>query len=197
MSAEDRREQVLSAAVIEFASGGLEGTSTDAIARRAGISQPYLFRLYSTKKALFVAAVERTFLRCVETFRGAAEGLTGEAAKEAMGAAYTQLLSDRTFLQMQMQAYAGCADPEVRDATRAGFDRLWDEAVILTGLPDDRIHEFFAHGMLLNVAASMGLDLDCGDELSVRLLGGEKAAELAGALRSATADPRDPVAATS
>src|SRR6195952_3835023 len=100
MSADDRREPVLSAAVVEFASGGLEGTSTDAIARRAGISQPYLFRLYSTKKALFVAAVERTFRRCVEPFRGAAEGLTGEVAKEAMGAAYTQLLSDRTFLQM-------------------------------------------------------------------------------------------------
>lgn len=196
MSAEDRREQVLSSAVIEFASGGLQGTSTDAIARRAGISQPYLFRLYATKKALFIAAVERTFLRCVETFRSAAEGLTGEAAKEAMGTAYTQLLSDRTFLQVQMQAYAACADPDVRAATRAGFDRLWDEAVILTGLPEPSIHQFFAHGMLLNVAASMGLDLDCRDELSVRLLGGEKATKLAGLLTSSPAVPHASVTAT-
>src|SRR4051812_43226492 len=89
MSAEDRREQILLAAIIEFAERGLEGTSTDAIARRAGISQPYLFRLYSTKKALFVAAVERTFARCVECFQAAAEGLSGDEAKEAMGAAYT------------------------------------------------------------------------------------------------------------
>src|SRR4051794_38245844 len=144
MSAEDRREQVLSAAVLEFAEGGLEGTSTDAIARRAGISQPYLFRLYATKKALFVAVVERTFARCVETFRDAAEDLTGLDAKEAMAAAYIQLLSDRTFLQLQMQSYAACADPDVRAATRAGFDRLWEEAVILTGLPEPSIREFFA-----------------------------------------------------
>jgi AcrR family transcriptional regulator len=184
MSAEDRREQILSAAVIEFAEGGLEGTSTDAIARRAGISQPYLFRLYTTKKALFVAAVERTFLRCVETFRSAADGLTGEAAKEAMGAAYMQLLSDRTFLQVQMQAYASCADPDVRAATRAGFNQLWDEAVVLTGLAEPSIHEFFAQGMLLNVAAAMGLDLDCPDDgLDLRLLGGEKATALAALLR--------------
>src|SRR6195952_1723399 len=197
MSAEDRREQVLSAAVIEFAKGGLEGTNTDAIARRAGISQPYLFRLYATKKALFVAAVERTFLRCVETFRSAAEGLTGEAAKEAMGTAYTQLLSDRTFLQVQMQAYAACADADVRAATRAGFNRLWDEAVVLTGLPEPSIHEFFAHGMLLNVAAAMGLNLDCGDELSVRLLGGEKAAAPPALRPGAPPSSHDPATAAS
>src|ERR1700712_5008539 len=196
MSADERREQVLAAAVVEFADKGLEGTSTDAIARRAGISQPYLFRLYATKKALFVAAVERTFLRCVETFRSAADGLTGEPAKEAMGSAYTQLLSDRTFLQVQMQAYAACADADVRAATRAGFNRLWDEAVVLTGLPEPSIHEFFAHGMLLNVAAAMGLNLDCADDdLSMRLLGGEKAAALAAALQDSTDLSPDPAVA--
>src|ERR1700710_43724 len=159
-TAEERREDVLKAAMIEVASGGLDGTSTDAIARRAGISQPYLFRLFPTKKALFVAAVERTFLRCLETFRDAAEGLTGEAAKEAMGDAYTQLLGDRTFLQVQMQAYAACADPAVRAATRARFGPLWGGAVIPPGPPEDRLPEVFRAGMVVNLAAAMGLDLD-------------------------------------
>ncbi len=177
MSADERREQVLQAAVIDFADRGLEGTSTDAIARRAGISQPYLFRLYPTKKALFVAVVERTFARCAETFEAAAEGHFGLEAKHAMGAAYMQLLGDRTFLQVQMQAYAACSDPDVRAATRAGFSRLWDEAAVLTGLPEVAIHEFIAMGMLLNVAAAMGVDLDCPDDFGQRLLGGLAADE--------------------
>jgi hypothetical protein len=131
--------------------------------------------------------VERTFARCVETFRTAAEGLSGDAAKEAMGTAYVQLLTDRTFLQVQMQAYAACADPDVRAATRAGFNRLWDEAAVLTGLPESSIHEFFAQGMLLNVAAAMGFDLDCSDGLGLRLLGA-KATALA-AMQQGLADP--------
>jgi len=171
MSSVQRREQVLQAAVTEFADRGLEGTSTDAIARRAGISQPYLFRLYPTKKALFVAVVERTFARCAETFESAAQGHAGLEAKHAMGTAYAELLGDRTFLQVQMQAYAACSDPEVRVATRAGFSRLWDEAAVLTGLPEAAIHEFFAMGMLLNVAAAMGVGLDCPDDFGRRLLG--------------------------
>src|SRR6266700_3589556 len=59
MSAGERRETVLEAAVAEFALRGLAGTSTEDVARRAGISQPYLFRLFPTKKALFLALVER------------------------------------------------------------------------------------------------------------------------------------------
>src|SRR5664279_4448109 len=94
-TAEERREDVLKAALIEFAEGGLDGTSTDAIARRAGISPPYLFRLYPTKKALFVAAVERTFERVRAAFRDAAEGLSGMDAKEALADSYLTLLRDQ------------------------------------------------------------------------------------------------------
>ena len=61
MPATERREMVLEAAVAEFAARGLAGTSTEDVARRAGISQPYLFRLFPTKKALFLALVGRCF----------------------------------------------------------------------------------------------------------------------------------------
>ena len=59
MSAEDRKEQVIRAAVTEFAIRGLEGTSTSDIAKRVGVSKPYLFRLFPTKKELFIAACVR------------------------------------------------------------------------------------------------------------------------------------------
>src|SRR3954453_12202039 len=104
-TAEERRESVLRAALPEFAAGGLSGTSTEVIARRAGISQPYLFRLYSTKKALFLATVDLCFARVRTCFEQAAEGREGQDALAAMGAAYGNLLADRDLLLAQMHAY--------------------------------------------------------------------------------------------
>jgi AcrR family transcriptional regulator len=162
MSAEERREAVLEAAVTEFAARGFAGTPAEDVARRAGISQPYLFRLFPTKKALFVALVERCYQRIEDAFTAAAGDRTGEQALEAMGDAYDQLLKDRTLLLLQMQAYAACDDPEIRDAARAGFKRLWALVERLSGVPYDQVVSFFAMGMLMNVAAAM--DLPAVDE---------------------------------
>src|SRR6266487_4688564 len=96
MPAAERREMVLEAAVPEFAAHGLAGTSTEDVARRAGISQPYLFRLFPTKKALFLALVARCFRRGEDTFTAAAGDLTGDEAMAAMADSYTRLLDDRT-----------------------------------------------------------------------------------------------------
>src|SRR5260370_22829566 len=125
MPAGDRREVVLNAAVAEFAVHGLAGTSTEDVARQADISQPYLFRLFPTKKALFVELVDRCFQRVRDTFIAAASDRTGEEALMAMADSYEKLLEDRTLLLLPMQAYAACADPEIRAATRAGFEKLW------------------------------------------------------------------------
>ena len=162
MSADERREQVLEAAVGEFALHGLAGTSTEDVARRAGISQPYLFRLFPTKKGLFLALVERCYQRIEEAFLAAAGDRTGEEALEAMGDEYERLLDNRTLLLLQMHAYAASEDPEIRAATRAGFKRLWTMVERVSGLPFDRVVQFFAMGMLINVAAAM--DLPAVDE---------------------------------
>jgi len=157
MTADERREIVLETALSEFAVSGLHGTSTEAVARRAGISQPYLFRLFPTKKGLFLALVERCFRRVEGAFTAAAGNLSGEEALAAMGRAYELLLEDRTLLLLQMQAYAACDDPEIRAATRAGYKRLWVLVERVTGLPFEQVVEFFAMGMLMNVAAAMDL----------------------------------------
>lgn len=162
MSAQERRELVLEAAFAEFAVGGLAGTSTEAVARRAGISQPYLFRLYPTKKALFLALARRCFERIENVFVLAAEGKDGQDALSAMGDAYQDLLADRTLLLVQLQVYAACADEEIRTETRTGYKHLWELAERLTGLPFQQVVDFFATGMLLNVAAA--LDLPSIDE---------------------------------
>ena len=162
MKAGERRETVLAAAVAEFAARGLAGTSTEHVARAAGISQPYLFRLFPTKKALFLALVDRCFRQVAAAFEAAAADRVGEDALEAMADAYHQLLQDRTLLLLQLQAYAACDDPEIRDATRTGFKQLWALVERLSGLPYERVVMFFAMGMLMNVAAAM--DLPAVDE---------------------------------
>ena len=163
-SAEVRREEILEAAMKEFAYGGLHGTSTEKIAARAGISQPYLFRLFGTKKELFIASSSRCFARVLATFQAAAEGKTGHEAMKAMGMAYEQLLADREMLLGQMQMYAACSDPEIRDATRAGFAGLFRFVEQATGLGTQEIRSFFATGMLMNVAAAMDLPQICGED---------------------------------
>jgi AcrR family transcriptional regulator len=157
MPAAERRALVLEAAVAEFAVHGLAGTSTEDVARRAGISQPYLFRLFPTKKALFLELVEQCFRRVRDAFTEAAGDLTGDPALEAMAHAYEVLLEDRTLLLMQMQAYAACGDSEIRAATRDGYKKLWEMVERITGLPFQRVVDFFAVGMLMNVAAAMDL----------------------------------------
>src|SRR5437867_5534005 len=114
MTADERREEILESATLEFARRGLHGASTDVIARRAGISQPYLFRLFGTKKDLYVATAQRCLRRTLEAFQRAAEGKRGDKALEAIGNAYGELVTtDPTVLQLQLQGYAAsCEDPD-------------------------------------------------------------------------------------
>jgi AcrR family transcriptional regulator len=169
-SKEERREEILDAALLEFAERGLEGASTEEIARRAGISQPYVFRLFGTKRELFKAVVARCFREALEMFQRAAEGLRGEEALDAMGTAYVErLLTDQHRLRLQMQSYAACGDPEVRDVVRAGYGDLVAYAERVSGVSTEHVTRFFATGMLLNVFASMGLPAD-GEPWADRLL---------------------------
>ena len=103
-----------------------DGTpANDEIARLAGISQPYVFRLFGTKKELYMAVVARCFRQTLEIFQRAAEGKRGEDALAAIGLAYGELLqSDRIYLRAQMQAYAACEDPEICAVVRHGYGVL-------------------------------------------------------------------------
>jgi AcrR family transcriptional regulator len=157
MSADQRREQVLAAALAEFARGGLAGTSTEAIAVRAGISQPYLFRLFGSKRELFLAAVRRCFANVSAAFAAATRGLSGDEALQALGRSYDELLADRETLLVQLHTYAACDDPVVRDCVRDGFRMLYEQVQRVTGAPPERMVAFFAAGMLANVVAALQL----------------------------------------
>lgn len=162
MSAEERRESVIRAAMIEFARGGYRGTSTEAIARRVGVSQPYLFRLFPGKQAIFTAAAERCIEETWRVFDEASEGLTGEAAAEAMSEAYMGLVEDREQLMMQMQLYVSvfasrvAGEDEIGEAARQSWERLFERVRERIGGDVNGTTEFFAYGMLINTLVALG-----------------------------------------
>jgi len=168
-----RREELISAAVHEFARGGLHGTPVERIARRVGVAQPYVFSLFANKRDLFLAALERSFQRVADTFLSAAEDFREgraeadcEDALEAMGRAYKRLLiEDRDYLMLQHQSYAACDDEIVRARVRHRYAELVELARELSGSDPERLDDFFRHGMALNVAAALGVeDLSAGCE---------------------------------
>jgi len=171
-SKEIRREEILDAAMEVFAEDGYRGASTEEIARRAGISQPYIFRLFGTKKDLFIAVDSRCFRQTLEIFQRAAEGKRGEEALHAIGEAYGQLLAnDRTYLRAQMQAYAACDDPEICEVVRHGYGDLVTDVERVSGADAKTVSAFFAKGMLMNVLSSMHL-MEPTEPWAKRLLDG-------------------------
>jgi AcrR family transcriptional regulator len=157
-SSDERREQVIRAAVKEFAAHGFHATSTSAIAKRAGISQPYIYALFPNKRELFLAVDRYVVERIRRAFLEAARGhATPEERLDAMGKAYVELLANRDEIRFQMQAHAAAGNPELAEPIRRDFMDLWEDVARMSGASHDEIVAFFAKGMLLNVIASLEL----------------------------------------
>jgi AcrR family transcriptional regulator len=164
-TADQRREDILVAAERVFAARGYHGTPTTEIAKAAGISQAYLFRLFPTKRELFRALAERCFARLADGFaRAAATARTdggevdGGEVLVAMGNAYSALLADRDQLLLQLQTFAAANEPEIREVTRNGFRMLFELVQRESGASDEELRAWFGVGMLMNVLAAMGAD---------------------------------------
>jgi AcrR family transcriptional regulator len=159
MTAEERREAVLAAASAAFAEGGYQGTSTEDVARRAGISQPYIFRLFGSKKDLFLAVVDQCFARTCARFERAAKGVPADEALMAMGSAYGELISNPVNLQLMMHSFAASVtDPDVRRVAQKGMHKIWRAGAEASGAGPSELRRWLATGMLCNMVAALGLD---------------------------------------
>src|SRR3978361_1120893 len=158
-SAAERRAEIIEIAIESFALRGYNGTSTDKVASKAGISQPYLFRLFHTKRELFLACHEVMHGRISEGFAEAIRDVAPEERMKAMGDAYTNLLGDRTSLLFQMQSYAASSDPEIQARVRERYADIVRQVAEATGAEPAQLWAFFANGMLLNVIAALTLEL--------------------------------------
>lgn len=161
-TAEIRRESVLVAAMPVFAEKGYHAAPTTEIAKEAGISQAYLFRLFPTKEELFIAVIERSNQMMLETFvesadRAAAEGLE---TMEEMGRAYGDLVGshrDVLLLQLHGQAMSSFM-PSVRKTMRAGFAELYAVAAERTESTPEELKMWFAGGMLINAMTAISAE---------------------------------------
>jgi AcrR family transcriptional regulator len=148
MTANERREQILQAALTVFADGGYAGTTTDQVARAAGVSQPYVVRLFGGKQQLFAEVYSRASRRVVAALAAVAPG---PDAKEQMGDAYIGLLADRNLLLLLRHGFAAGSEPEIGRLARWTLGEAFRLYVERTGEGPDEARIFVAHGMLINV----------------------------------------------
>lgn len=158
-SAAQRRDALIDAAIVEFSRGGLHGTPVERISKRVGVTQPYVFGLFRTKKELFLAAVDRSFDRVEQAFRDSAHGEDPVERLSAMGEAYLELVkSDREWLLLQHQAYAASDDRAVRRRVRQRYEQLVETTQELSGATPGQVQVFVMMGMTLNVVAALELE---------------------------------------
>jgi AcrR family transcriptional regulator len=168
-SSDARREALVEAAMTAFARSGLHGTAVKAVTDAVGVTQPYAFSLFGTKKGLYLATIERCFDRVAETFRTAAAQAPADERIPAMGHAYTRLLEDRDTLLFQLQAYAAAGDPEVREVVARRYKELFEMVQELGGVGPEEARDFMATGMLCNLAVTLDLDELVPDKIKHKL----------------------------
>jgi AcrR family transcriptional regulator len=152
LTAAERSEEVLQAAVVAFGANGYAGTKTDEIARLAGVSQPYVIRLFGTKQQLFLAATNRVCDRVEETFRRAG---AREASLDSLGESYNELIPERELLVVLLHGFAASNDPAIGETVRERFGRIHRLVGELSGATPEEVTKFMATGMLLTVMAAM------------------------------------------
>lgn len=161
-TAEERRETVLSTAIGAFAAKGYYGTTTTEVAKSAGISQAYVYRLFPNKEALFVTVVEHTFDRvrtALSHGAASAHGSDPEKVLYSMADAYAELITDQNLLLVQMHAQAASvSEPAVKEAVRTGYARLVEYVRSVSGATGPQVQEFFSRGMLCHLVVAMGAE---------------------------------------
>ncbi|MDQ6837113.1 MAG: TetR family transcriptional regulator [Actinomycetota bacterium] len=159
MTAGQREQQLLRAAVTAFARGGYTGTTTDQVARLAGVSQPYVIRLFGSKQALFLAVYRHAGLRIQEAFRAAAATVQPHAEVPerlaALGRAYLTLARDHELLLVMQHGFMAAADPALGLAMRRCMIDIYCLVRSLTGADADQTRDFVARGMLINTVVAL------------------------------------------
>ncbi|WP_243884277.1 TetR/AcrR family transcriptional regulator [Cellulomonas fengjieae] len=147
MSGVQRREEILLAARAVFAERGY-AASTDEVARAAGVSQPYVVRMFGTKRELFLEAYKVASAQIVAALAAVP---AGPDAARRMGDAYIGLLEDRDLLRLVMHGFTAGADEQVGRVARHTLGEAFRLFLERSGADDQAARTFVAQGMLINV----------------------------------------------
>jgi AcrR family transcriptional regulator len=163
--AAERRTRTIASATDVFAAHGYHGTTTDQIARAAGISQPYVVRMFGGKEALFLEVMRDSLDRILEVFRSALAASGAGTAVAALGAAYVELARTERVHVILLQAFAASGDSVVGPRARRGFVEILDFLTGEAGLTLSDAEGFLARGMLINTLMVLGTDAESSPEL--------------------------------
>lgn len=158
----NRKSEIISAAIEVFAEIGYYRATTAQVATRAKISQPYIFRFFSTKEALLLAALEVSWTRVIDSFRKVVESAAPEKLETDLIQAYDDILNayqNEILLQMQAQTIQ---EDSIREAMRNGFGevlRMVIDAFRAASIPnpEERTMLFLARGMLCNISIALNM----------------------------------------
>jgi len=170
-TADQRRATVLDAGLGVFAVSGYRGTPVAEVASAAGISPAYVFRLFPSKRDLFLATLHTCFDRILDALRASVEDLPAagpDAILSAMAGSYAALITDRKLLMLQVHALAASDEPEIQEALRAEHARLVRYVTDRSGAPQPAVQEFFARGQLCHLVTA--LNIEATDETWTRYL---------------------------
>ncbi|HEV7183742.1 MAG: TetR/AcrR family transcriptional regulator [Leifsonia sp.] len=165
----ERREQILASASLVFGERGYFGATTDQIAKAAGISQPYVVRMFGTKEKLFLEVLQRALDKLTEAFKSTiddwkAAGSPDEVIARQLGTTYVNLIEDRGLLLSLMQAFSMGHDPVIGVQARQGFMAVYTLLRDEAGFEPERVRTFLAEGMLLNTLLGLRLPDQYGQD---------------------------------
>ena len=171
MKAEDRRGLIIESATAVFGDYGYYGTTTDQIARAAGVSQPYVVRMFGTKEKLFVEVLERALELLMAAFRTALATDDGQPLMRRLGLSYVALIEHRGLLLSLMHAFVLGSDPVIGEKARAGFLEVYEFLRTEAGMSADEAGQFLAGGMLSNTMIGLRMtDMDAASPIAHELL---------------------------
>ncbi|MBR7741863.1 TetR/AcrR family transcriptional regulator [Phycicoccus sp. BSK3Z-2] len=152
-----RRNAVVASAVRQFAARGFYGTSTGQVAAGAGISQPYVYRLFRDKTALFVAAVDHVSNVLARAWEQAGQRADGNPLDVArLLASYGAVVEDPRTVRFLMHANCAVDEPDIAEALRRCYAKQVDTLTAL-GLTPEEMREVLGAGLLANVVVGLGL----------------------------------------
>ncbi|MGO2931804.1 TetR/AcrR family transcriptional regulator [Microbacterium sp.] len=168
-SAAERRVQAVAIGLGAFADHGVTTVAIQHVAAQMGVSQPYVFRLFGSKKAFFLACVDELAPRITEMLLSTGAGV--EEPLEEMGAGFRALVSDGVISGFWLQACAAArADDEIASKCRDVIARSLRAVQASAGVDADVLAGFFGRGALVMMLQTLGVDLSEGSRAAVASL---------------------------
>lgn len=126
LPAAQRKEQLLDTAVALFAEHGYAGATTADLAKAAGVTEPIIYRHFESKKALFIAVIERTSELTMGTWDRQLRNAKDPAQRLRRLIGANPMVSDkgRGIYRVIVQAMMEIQDPDILAAIQHHVQRI-------------------------------------------------------------------------